>query len=194
MPPIVTPVDDSGDIQYAANSYVSFDEAQAYLEDITEEHEWPRADETRTTKERLLIRATRREIEPLLSRQGEDRWDTATPQPLMFPRSWDMDPNTGLLWVPPDIRNATALLAVWLYGRRGTDADPVDAEKAFEQRIREFEVGDLHVVFGRHSWRAWPPAVKALVAPYWGRGGRTTEGPPAATTELLRLQGFGPVV
>ncbi len=194
MPTIVTPVDAAGDIQYNANCYVSFDEANAYLEDITEEHEWPSGQDEKTTKERLLIRATKREMEPLLARQLADCFDDVTPQPLMFPRSWDTDPDTGLLWVPPDIRHATALLAVWLYGRRGNNADIVDAEKAFEQRIQSFATGDLTVSFGRHSWRAWPSEVKLLFAPYWRREGRTTEGPGVMHFEGWRLPGMGPVV
>ncbi len=194
MPTIVTPVDAAGDIQYTANSYVSFEEANAYLEDITEDHEWPDGNAEKATKERLLIQATKRHMEPLLARQGADRWDDVTPQPLMFPRSWDTNPDTGLLWVPPDIRHATALLAVWLNGRRGQNADIVDAEKAFEQRIRSFATGDLTVTFASHSWRAWPAEVKSLFAPYWQREGRTTEGPRPLHTDVFDLPGFGPVV
>jgi hypothetical protein len=192
---IVEPVTATGTLDYDGNCYLSLDYANDFLKYLTGPGQWSgvgKSSPSDDDKERLLITATRGYLEPLFATQQEDRFDNSTPQPLMFPRSWDRDPSTGYLWVPHNLRRGTAFLAVWLWEREQGRGGPFDATRAQEQGIKSFDAGSISVRMGKGYWRYWPAEVKALVAPYWNRDGRTTEGPTTQLSEIFVLPGFGP--
>jgi hypothetical protein len=173
MPRIVTAVS-SGAIDYDANCYVSLAYADAFFRAKLEGEEWVAQSEE--MRERALISATAA-IDNLLAGQSADKYDAIdAEQPLMFPRSWDRD-DSGTLEIPDDIENAACLLALHLLRLQTGAAGPIDGDELRRIGAQSVSMDGLSVGLGPRSWSTWPGEVKRLVAPYWRRAGRTTEGP-----------------
>lgn len=93
-----------------ADSYLSVAAADAYAAADLGRNAAAWASASTDEKERALKRATR-DLDRIAGWTGVGFYET---QALVYPRSIDIDPDTGLPWLPRALRNATAEQAMYV--------------------------------------------------------------------------------